>query len=199
MIGNIKKVIGVIFILSAVSGCAVAEAEEISSEKEYSNIVDLSSNIDTEESALNLAIDVAEVLFEADRNSLEGEVSYNQNSTIQPDGWFVQMQDNNWDYAVWIREDENRIKLTRAKEDYPMTAISEEEMEKIVQDTEWIDSAKEVVMNKLGDSRAIEDIYFENENAECNSIDITLILEDGAQYLVSFYKDKVLRSLLYFK
>lgn len=55
-------------------------------------------------------------------------------------------------------------------------------------------------MNKLGDSRAIKDAYFDNLNEtaeEYNYVDVTLVLEDGNIYTLSFYKDGMLRSLLY--
>lgn len=198
---KIKTILGVIFVLSIASGCAMAEGKDFVSNNKQESIAQQTSNCNTEEAALAIATDDVAKVFEVDKNSLHGEVSYNQDSSIQPDGWFVQMQTDNWDYAVWIAEGTDRVKIARASEEHPMVSISNEEMKQIVQSEEFLDLAKDIVMNKLGDSRAIEDIFFDNsdEASEYNSVDITLVLDDGHSYTLSFYKDGMLRSLLYSK
>lgn len=65
-----------------------------------------------------------------------GDASYNQDSSIQPDGWFVQLYDEDWDYAVWITEDKNRIHFVRGGEAHPLEFISEQEMKEIIESEE---------------------------------------------------------------
>ena len=64
---------------------------------------------------------------------------------------------------------------------------------------EILDSAKALVAEQLGDDREIRDAYFDNteEGAPHNSVDVTLMMEDGRIYMLTFYKDGTLRSLLY--
>ena len=49
------------------------------------------------------------------------------------------------------------------------------------------------------DMRYSGDAYFDNteEGAPHNSVDVTLMMEDGRIYMLTFYKDGTLRSLLY--
>ncbi len=194
-----KAFLSIILALTLVSGCAMVQAEVISDHDKQVSIFRRTSNCNTEETALAIAADDVAKVFGIDKDSLQGEASYNYDSKIQPDGWFVQMQDENWDYAVWIEEGTDRVKIARASEEHPMISISNEEMKQIVQSEQLLDSAKDIVMNKLGDSREVKDVYFDNLNevSEYNSVDIMLILEDGNMYMLSFYKDGMLRSLLY--
>ena len=69
----------------------------------------------------------------------------------------------------------------------------------IIESEEILDSAKALVAEQLGDDREIRDAYFDNteEGAPHNSVDVTLVMEDGHIYMLTFYKDGTLRSLLY--
>ena len=64
---------------------------------------------------------------------------------------------------------------------------------------EILDSAKALITEQLGDDREIRDAYFDNteEGVPHNSVDVTLVMEDGHIYMLTFYKDGTLRSLLY--
>ena len=64
---------------------------------------------------------------------------------------------------------------------------------------EILDSAKALITEQLGDDREIRDAYFDNteEGTPHNSVDVTLVMEDGHIYMLTFYKDGTLRSLLY--
>ena len=64
---------------------------------------------------------------------------------------------------------------------------------------EILDSAKALITEQLGDDREIRDAYFDNteEGVPHNSVGVTLVMEDGHIYMLTFYKDGTLRSLLY--
>ncbi len=73
------------------------------------------------------------------------------------------------------------------------------EMKEIIASEEILDSAKALITEQLGDDREIRDAYFDNteEGVPHNSVDVTLVMEDGHIYMLTFYKDGTLRSLLY--
>lgn len=197
---KMKAFLSIIFALAVASGCSMAEAKDISGNNNQESITLQTSNCNDKETALAMAAEDAEKVFGVDKDSLQGEAVYNQDSNIQPNGWFVQMQADNWDYVVWLYEDTDRVKIARASKEHPIVSISNEEMKQIVQSEKLLDSAKDIVMNKLGDSRAIKDAYFDNldeASEEYNYVDITLALENGNSYTLSFYKDGMLKSLLY--
>lgn len=197
---KMKAFLSVIFALAVASGCSMAEAKDISGNNNHESITLQTSNCNDKETALSVAAEDVEMVFGVDKNSLQGDAAYNQDSSIQPDGWFVQMQADNWDYVVWIYEGTDRVKIARASKEHPIVSISNEEMKHIIQSDELLSSAKDIVINNLGDSRAIKDVYFDNldeTSEEYNSVDVTLVLEDGNIYTLSFYKDGMLRSLLY--
>lgn len=192
-------ILGVVLLLSFASGCAMTEAKDVYGEKSRMSLSQQISKCNTEKVALAVAAGGVAKVFDAEQDSLQGEASYHLDSNIQPDGWFVQLYADDWDYAVWIAEDKNRIKLTRASEEHPIVSISNQEMKQIIQSEEILDAAKEIVADKLGDERAVKEAYFDNtdETSAYHSVDVTLIMEDGHSYMLSFYKDGLLRSLLY--
>lgn len=80
-----------------------------------------------------------------------------------------------------------------------MEFISAQEMKEIIASEEILDSAKALITEQLGDDREIRDAYFDNteEGVPHNSVGVTLVMEDGHIYMLTFYKDGTLRSLLY--
>lgn len=161
---------------------------------------DAFNNNMTEKDSVNFAIDNLAKIFGIDAQKIQGEAEYYENSAIQPDGWFVQLYDSNWDYAVWIEPSNGRVKFSRGSSSHPMKSISTDEMNKIMQDNTWLDNAKKIISKNLNDPRKIVDIYFDSQNgiSEYRSIDITIVLEDGYSYTLSYYSDGILKSLLYF-
>ena len=93
-------------------------------------------------------------IFGANKYALAGDASYNQDSSVQPDGWFVQLYDRDWDYAVWITEDKNRIHFVRGGEAHPLEFISAQEMKEIIESEENIKLAYRTIKTNTGsDSR----------------------------------------------
>ena len=191
-----KMILSVMLLLSITTGCAAGEAKALSDSKGRMSLSQQIAQCNSKESAMSIA---ENGIFGANKYALEGDASYNQDSSIQPDGWFVQLYDEDWDYAVWITEDKNRIHFVRGGEAHPLEFISEQEMKEIIESEEILDSAKALVAEQLGDDREIRDAYFDNteEGAPHNSVDVTLVMEDGHIYMLTFYKDGTLRSLLY--
>lgn len=170
-----KMILSVMLLLSITTGCAAGEAKALSDSKGRMSLSQQIAKCNSKESAISIAENGIEKIFGANKYALEGDASYNQDSSIQPDGWFVQLYDGAWDYAVWITEDKNRIHFVRGGEAHPLEFISAQEM------------------------KEIRDAYFDNteEGVPHNSVDVTLVMEDGHIYMLTFYKDGTLRSLLY--
>ncbi len=194
-----KMILSVMLLLSITTGCAAGEAKALSDSKSRMSLSQQIAKCNSKESAISIAENGIEKIFGANKYALEGDASYNQDSSIQPDGWFVQLYDGDWDYAVWITEDKNRIHFVRGGEAHPLEFISAQEMKEITESEEILDSANALVAEQLGDDREIRDAYFDNteEGAPHNSVDVTLVMEDGHIYMLTFYKDGTLRSLLY--
>lgn len=194
-----KMILSVMLLLSITTGCAAGEAKALSDSKGRMSLSQQIAKCNSKESAIFIAENGIEKIFGANEYALAGDASYNQDSSIQPDGWFVQLYDGDWDYAVWITEDKNRIHFVRGGEAHPLEFISAQEMKEIIESEEILDSAKALVAEQLGDDREIRDAYFDNteEGAPHNSVDVTLVMEDGHIYMLTFYKDGTLRSLLY--
>ena len=194
-----KMILSVVLLLSVATGCAAGEAKALSDSKGRMSLSQQIAKCNSKESAISIAENGIEKIFGANKYGLEGDASYNQDSSIQPDGWLVQLYDGDWDYAVWITEDKNRIHFVRGGEAHPLEFISAQEMKEIIASEEILDSAKALITEQLGDDREIRDAYFDNteEGTPHNSVDVTLVMEDGHIYMLTFYKDGTLRSLLY--
>lgn len=194
-----KVILSVVLLLSVATGCAAGEAKGLSDSKSRMSLSQQIAKCNSKESAISIAENGIAKIFGANKYGLEGDASYNQDSSIQPDGWFVQLYDGDWDYAVWITEDKNRIHFVRGGEAHPLEFISAQEMKEITESEEILDAAKTLITEQLGDDREIRDAYFDNteEGAPHNSVDVTLVMEDGHIYMLTFYKDGTLRSLLY--
>lgn len=194
-----KMLLSVMLLLSITTGCAAGEMKGLSDVKSRVSLSQQIAKCSSKESAISIAKNGIEKVFGVNRYSLQGDATYNQDSSIQPDGWFVQLYEGDWDYVVWITEDKNRIHFARGGEAHPMEYISAQEMKEIIESEEILDSAKTLIAEQLGDDREIRDAYFdhtEKAGPYC-SVDVTLVLEDGHIYMMSFYKDGALRSLLY--
>ena len=101
-----KMILSVMLLLSITTGCAAGEAKALSDSKGRMSLSQQIAKCNSKENGI-------EKIFGANKYALEGDASYNQDSSIQPDGWFVQLYDGAWDYAVWITEDKNRIHFVR--------------------------------------------------------------------------------------
>ena len=121
-----KMILSVMLLLSITTGCAAGEAKALSDSKGRMSLSQQIAKCNSKESAISIAENGIEKIFGANKYALEGDASYNQDSSIQPDGWFVQLYDGAWDYAVWITEDKNRIHFVRGGEAHPLEFISAE-------------------------------------------------------------------------
>ena len=108
-----KMILSVMLLLSITTGCAAGEAKALSDSKGRMSLSQQIAKCNSKESAISIAENGIEKIFGANKYALAGDASYNQDSSIQPDGWFVQLYDGAWDYAVWITEDKNRIHFVR--------------------------------------------------------------------------------------
>ena len=115
-----KMILSVMLLLSITTGCAAGEAKALSDSKGRMSLSQQIAKCNSKESAISIAENGIEKIFGANKYALEGDASYNQDSSIQPDGWFVQLYDGAWDYAVWITEDKNRIHFVRGGEAHPL-------------------------------------------------------------------------------
>ena len=125
-----KMILSVMLLLSITTGCAAGEAKALSDSKGRMSLSQQIAKCNSKESAISIAENGIEKIFGANKYALAGDASYNQDSSVQPDGWFVQLYDEDWDYAVWITEDKNRIHFVRGGEAHPLEFISEQEMRK---------------------------------------------------------------------
>lgn len=194
-----KMILSVMLLLSITTGCAAGEAKALSDSKGRMSLSQQIAKCNSKESAISIAENGIEKIFGANKYALEGDASYNQDSSIQPDGWFVQLYDGAWDYAVWITEDKNRIHFVRGGEAHPLEFISAQEMKEIIaergntgfcQGTDYQSS-----WGMTGNQRCV--FCNTEEGVPHNSVDVTLVMEDGHIYMLTFYKDGTLRSLLY--
>ena len=138
-------ILSVMLLLSITTGCAAGEAKALSDSKGRMSLSQQIAKCNSKESAISIAENGIEKIFGANKYGLEGDASYNQDSSIQPDGWLVQLYDGDWDYAVWITEDKNRIHFVRGGEAHPLEFISAQEMKEIITSEEILDSAKALI------------------------------------------------------
>lgn len=194
-----KMLLSVMLLVSIITGCAAGEAKALSDSKSRMSLSQQIAKCNSKDTAISIAENGIEKVFGVNKYSLQGDASYNQDSSIQPDGWFVQLYAEDWDYAVWITEDKNRIHFARGGEAHPMEFISAQEMKEIIRSEEILDFAKALIAEQLGDDREIQDAYFDHaeEAGPYTSVDVTLVMEDGHIYMLTFYKDGTLQSLLY--
>ena len=104
-----KMILSVMLLLSITTGCAAGEAKALSDSKGRMSLSQQIAKCNSKDSAIFIAEHGIETIFGANKYDLTGDVSSNQDSSIQPDGWFVQLYDRDWDTAVWITEDKTRI------------------------------------------------------------------------------------------
>lgn len=181
---------------------------------EYANSLqyDTSTNIDniTEQQAIQTAKQYIEKLFDTDVQNLKIYSNYYHNSTIQPDGWFIRLYPEgdmpyalNWNYAVWIYEKQQKqyITVSRSSQNYKNEIINENDMDSIVNDENWINEARAIIVQKIGRTNiqhtSIMNIVNDNETfKKQNTVDVKVIMNDGSDYIVSlYYPYKALKAI----
>lgn len=84
-----KMILSVMLLLSITTGCAAGEAKALSDSKGRMSLSQQIAKCNSKESAISIAENGIEKIFGANKYALAGDASYNQDSSIQPDGWFV--------------------------------------------------------------------------------------------------------------
>ena len=84
-----KMILSVMLLLSITTGCAAGEAKALSDSKGRMSLSQQIAKCNSKESAISIAENGIEKIFGANKYALEGDASYNQDSSIQPDGWLV--------------------------------------------------------------------------------------------------------------
>lgn len=132
------------------------------------------------------------------------EAAWNENSDIQPDGWFVRAWSDTWDYAAWISVDGSMTKIARGSQAFPTPIISAEKMQEL-RDEKWLKKAEAVIAQNYaetraftGETRKITRIEFLKSAEETRIVDVQVYLEDGTSYVVSFYPNGMLKAVDYF-
>ena len=93
-----KMILSVMLLLSITTGCAAGEAKALSDSKGRMSLSQQIAKCNSKESAISIAENGIEKIFGANKYDLTGDASYNQDSSVQPDGWFVQLYDGDWEY-----------------------------------------------------------------------------------------------------
>ena len=84
-----KMILSVMLLLSITTGCAAGEAKALSDSKGRMSLSQQIAKCNSKESAISIAENGIEKIFGANKYALAGDASYNQDSSIQPDGWFT--------------------------------------------------------------------------------------------------------------
>ena len=157
---------------------------------------------ENEEEAINISKEYIERFFNENTDNLSIDVSYNKDSSIQPDGWFVRLytdtNEKTNDYAAWVMPDYNTIIASTSGLWQESETITEDIKNDIISDKSWFDRAKDII-EVSNDS--IENIYFLNtdENVDDKMVDINVDLKNGSSYKVTLsYPDKLLKSISYY-
>lgn len=208
-----KKVLSIllssILILSIFSSCSqkkenvLEQVNSIDTLDETENIskdsLDL-FDIQSEDDSITLATSYIERLYGVITTDLQKTAEYNQNSDIQPNGWFVRVFDSDWDYAVWLQPESNRIKVSRGSSMYLLTTISDDLMKEIKEDDTWIENAKKVILDNLDENQEIKSIDFKDQdNESVSTVDIVAEMEDGRTYILSYYSDGLLKDVVWYE
>ncbi|MBE9917687.1 hypothetical protein G8C92_27165 [Paenibacillus donghaensis] len=164
------------------------------------------------EEALAKASKSVSKLFDADVSKMKASAAFNKFGPEQKGKWFVHFQpyktltlDANGSaymmYDVMIDALSGTvIDTTIVNPAYKKTPITSEMNKKIRQDPSWIEAAKNVVLKKQGETRAIkkstiiQDQLYDKRGVVAVSIE----LKDGSSYTVELrYPEKTLRCLIY--
>lgn len=188
---------GSVFPLQSIYG-----KEEAKAEKTTQKLIRESKEFSKEE-AEDLTVKTIENLFDP-QEELQAEATWNENSDIQPDGWFVRAWSDTWDYAAWISVDGIMTKVVCGSREFPMEAVPKEK-EKELQDEKWLRKAEAVMTQNYAETRAvtgetgkITELKFFEDGKEKRTADVQVSLEDGKFYVVSFYPNGMLKAVDYF-
>lgn len=161
-----------------------------------------------EAEAMTLATEYIEKLFDVSRADFRIDATFNQGSTIQPDGWFVRLSSDklngndagDWNYAVWMSAAEG-VRISRSSPTHQSTTMSDVDITTSSKDNSWIEKAKAIVGEVEGEVGRVKEAYFVNiaeDNAEKRTVDVKVDMEDGASYIVSlFYPDQTVKEVSY--
>lgn len=161
---------------------------------------------------LALATESVKKLFAVDVSKLEASASLNTLPSGQQKTWNIHFQPYKADtlrakgqaylaYVVMVDSTTGVVIDTTVVDlSYKRTQISSAVSRKISKDASWVQAAKQIVTEKLGETRAIKSAkYVKNPaNDKRGMVNILITLEDSSIYDAELrYPEKTLRCLLY--
>lgn len=167
---------------------------------------DLSSTASINEAkAIELGNSYIKQLFDVDLNQLQRDISFNTEGSIQPkDVYFityvskVNKDESDWNYAVRIDTKTGEITAKRSSMSNSTEIITKNQQQAILDDSSWIDFAKNIIEKKLNEENKIKQAEFLSAEDEQRFIDVTVKMENNSIYIVSvYYPDKILRGVTY--
>ncbi|MFF2090894.1 hypothetical protein [Paenibacillus sp. NPDC058174] len=166
----------------------------------------------SKEAAAQKAIQSVKKLFDVDVSKLQMSVAYNKFGPAQKGQWNVHFQPYQMEklltdgkafmmYDVYIDSMSGQVVDTTVTDSaYKRTPITEAIAKKIQQDASWVTAAKDIVVKKQGEKRAIKksSIVKADQYNKRGTVAISLELEDGSSYLAELrYPEQILRCLIY--
>ena len=182
-------------------------AIEYANSLQYENQYFSETDSITEQQVIQTAKQYIEKLFDADTENLKISANYYHNSDIQPDGWFIRLYPEgdmpyalNWNYAVWIVEEQQKqmITVARSSQNYEYEMIDKNDMDLIINDKNWLIEARAIIVQKTGrtDIQHVSIMNMENNDTKQNTVDIKVTMNDGCDYIVSlYYPYKALKAM----
>ncbi|WP_312047448.1 M56 family metallopeptidase [Anaerotignum sp.] len=158
--------------------------------------------------AVTLAKEYIEKLFDVSATDFRVDATFNQESAIQPDGWFVRFSPNkisssttdDWNYAVWINS-LTEVEISRSSPTHQSTIMSDTDIDAYTNDLSWIEHARSIVGKIEKEQNRIKNAYYMNtieNNQEKRTVDVKVDMENESYYIVSLlYPDKTLKGVVY--
>lgn len=152
----------------------------------------------SEEEALDFAKDGLEKLFGAEKGELRGEAHYKGNgineNSVQPDGWFIQLDDNTRNYAVWLQET-GRVCFRRGLpklEECPQISFDQAEKNRLRESVDWSGLTEGILRENWGEQGSVVssepvDVSTDGLGRDAMQIGVFVTLADGTRYQCTFY------------
>lgn len=153
----------------------------------------------SEEEALAFAKDGLEKLFGAEKSKLQGGADFKGNgireNSVQPDGWFIRLDDAARGYAVWLQENGIISFRSSLPEQGTFPAVSAEMIlqKQELESEKWFALAEKTLREDWGEQGTIASMAFMEQNPASKRIQpipmirILATLADGTAYELFYY------------